>query len=246
MNPSLPSILARMVRKFELRSPLDDSDREALLGLPFRVQELDRGKFVTREGQASTASALLLSGYAIRHKLTVDGDRQIVSFHVPGDFVDLEASLLRVSDHNVQTVTRCEFAFVAVTAVRELLDHHPAIARAVWVDTLVDSSIFREWVLNIGRRDARARIAHILCEFARRLEVAGLGSTSGYELPFTQEQLADATGLTSVHVNRTLKSLEAEGLITRNKAFVGFPNWDRLRAVAGFSDLYLHLDQVAA
>jgi len=100
--------------------------------------------------------------------------------------------------------------------------------------------------MNIGRRDARERLAHIFCEFALRLEVAGIGSTDGYELPMTQEQLADASGLTSVHVNRTLKAMDAEGLIRREKRFVFIPDWERLRSVAGFSELYLHLDQVAA
>src|SRR5581483_6771852 len=109
--------------------------------------------------------------------------------------------------------------------------------------TLVDSSVFREWVVNVGQRDAKARIAHILCEFARRLEIAGLGSTEGYELPMTQEQLADATGLTSVHVNRMLKNLKEEGLITRDKRHIGIPDWKKLRRVAGFNELYLHLDQ---
>jgi CRP-like cAMP-binding protein len=110
---------------------------------------------------------------------------------------------------------------------------------------LIDGSIFREWVLNVGRRDAKKRISHLLCEFAKRLDVAGLGTTSGYVLPMTQEQIADATGLTSVHVNRSIKSLEADGLIVRDKRFIGIPDWSRLRDLSGFSDLYLHLDQVA-
>jgi CRP-like cAMP-binding protein len=99
--------------------------------------------------------------------------------------------------------------------------------------------------MNVGRRDARERISHLLCEFAKRLELAGLGGTSGYQLPMTQEQLADATGLTPVHVNRSLKVLEGDGLIVRDRRFVGIPDWERLRDVAGFSELYLHLDQAA-
>ena len=116
----------------------------------------------------------------------------------------------------------------------------------MWIDTLIDASIFREWIMNVGRRDARERLAHIFCEFALRLESAGMGSTTGYELPMTQEQLADATGLTAVHVNRTLKAMDAEGLIKRERRFILIPDWEKLRTVAGFSELYLHLDQVAA
>ena len=106
---------------------------------------------------------------------------------------------------------------------------------AMWIDTLIDGSIFREWVVNVGRRDGRARLAHLLCEFARRLEVAGLTEEYRYELPMTQEQLADATGLTPVHVNRVLMQLAREGLIERNRRFVGIPDWEALRRAAGFS-----------
>ena len=116
----------------------------------------------------------------------------------------------------------------------------------MWIDTLIDGSIFREWVVNVGRRDARTRIAHLLCEFARRLEVAGLAHEYRYELPMTQEQIADATGLTPVHVNRVLMALARDGLIERSKRFVAIPQWEALRRVAGFSETYLHLDQVRA
>lgn len=165
--------------------------------------------------------------------------------HITGDFVDLEGALLETSDHNVQTLTRCEIAHIPVSAIIRLMDEHPRLARAMWIDTLIDGSIFREWVVNVGRRDARARVCHLFCEFARRLEVAGLGSTTGYEFPMTQEQLADATGLTPVHINRTLKRLDADGLIKRDKRRVLIPDWEGLRDAAGFNELYLHLDQAA-
>ena len=239
-----PPILERMMRKFERRAHLEQDDREALLNLPYRILRAEAGRYIVREGSMTDHSAIIISGLCYRHKFTAEGARQIVSIHVPGDFVDLEGSLLHVADHNVQALTRSEFALVPADKVRALVDGHPRIARAMWVDTLIDGSIFREWVMNIGRRDARERLAHLFCEFARRLEVAGLGSTSGYELPMTQEQLADATGLTAVHVNRTLKAMDAEGLIKREKRFVLIPDWERLRDVAGFSELYLHLDQV--
>jgi len=199
-----------------------------------------------REGAVTDHSILITSGLAYRHKISADGSRQIVSIHIPGDFVDLEGALLKVADHNVQALTRCDLALVPRGALRDLFREHPNLAIAMWVDTLIDASIFREWIMNIGRRDARERLAHIFCEFALRLEMAGMGSTTGYELPMTQEQLADASGLTAVHVNRTLKSMDADGLIRREKRFVLIPDWEKLRAVAGFSELYLHLDQVAA
>lgn len=238
-------ILLPMLRKFELRAPLDDSDRQAFLALPFRLQTVEPGVYMIREGDRPDRSVVLVSGFAYRHKLTADGARQIVSVHVAGDFMDLEGALLNIADHHIQTLTRCEVAVIPRAAVRELILNNPRIAMAMWTDTLIDASIFREWVVNVGRRDARERIAHLLCEFARRLEVAGLATNLGYELPMTQEQLADATGLTSVHVNRVLRQLDQEGLIRRSKRHVEIPDWGLLRDVAGFNENYLHLDQVA-
>ena len=240
-----PHILQRMLKKFERRVSLGESDCQALLKLPFQLKQLEAGKYLVREGMPIQESCLIISGFAIRHKLTQSGDRQIVSVHMPGDFVDLEGSLLKVADHNIQTLSRCEIAAIATSAIVALIETHPLVGRAMWIDTLIDGSIFREWVMNVGRRDARERIAHLLCEFAKRLEVAGLGSTAGYQFPMTQEQLADSTGLTPVHVNRSLKYLEGEGLIVRSKRHIEIPDWKRLRDLSGFNELYLHLDQAA-
>lgn len=240
----IPDILERMVRKFARRAPLDDGDLRALKALPFEKKVVEPGRYLVREGAVPEVSTLVLSGFAFRHKLTADGDRQIVSFHIAGDFVDLEGSLLNVADHNVQVLTRAEVATVPVRHVVDLIDTHPRIARAMWIDTLVDAAVYREWVMNVGRRPAQQRIAHLLCEFACRLDTAGLGTTHGYQFPMTQEQLADAVGLTPVHVNRTLKQLESAGLIIRTRRFIEIPDWERLRTISGFNALYLHLDQV--
>lgn len=242
---SLEVTLAGMVAKFAKRAALDDDDRKALFALPFRTRMCEAGLYLVREGSLTEECVLILEGFAFRHKLTADGGRQIVSIHMDGDFVDLEGALLNVADHNVQTLTRCKVAMVPRRAIRDIIKSHPAIALAMWVDTLVDASIHREWVMNVGRRQAKERIAHLLCEIGRRMEVAGIAEPDGYEFAMTQEQLADATGLTPVHVNRTVKLLEKEGLIERERRFVRVPDWSALRNVAGFNELYLHLDQVA-
>jgi CRP-like cAMP-binding protein len=239
-------VLHRLVGKLVRRANLDEEDREALLSLPFRTKVFEPSSYLVREGRRSEECTLILEGFAYRQKLAVNGNRQILAVHVPGDFVDLEGALLNVADHNLQALTRCEVAAIPRRALRELINTHARVAHALWVDTLIDGSIFREWILNVGRRDSKERIAHLLCEFAKRLELAGLGDENGYTLPMTQEQLADCTGLTSVHVNRTLKALEEAGLIVRNGRSVSIPNWERLRHAAGFSELYLHLDQEAA
>ncbi|HYD14120.1 MAG TPA: Crp/Fnr family transcriptional regulator [Allosphingosinicella sp.] len=238
------AVLGLMLRKFERRAQLAREDLLALLDLPFRLQTIEASAYVVREGERPTQSCLIVSGFAYRHKVTAEGARQIVSVHIPGDFVDLEGALLNVADHNVQALTRCEVAYVKREAVRDLILAHPKVGMAMWVDTLIDGAVFREWVVNVGRRNAHSRISHLLCEFARRLEVAGLAEEYRYELPMTQEQLADATGLTPVHVNRILQQLTREGLISRQKRHIAIPNWEKLRSAAGFTETYLHLDQV--
>lgn len=151
--------------------------------------------------------------------------------------------MLGCADHSVQMLTDGKVAKISVDAIRELAFDRPRIGKALWMDTLVDGSIFREWIANIGRRDARTRIAHLLCELSLRLKVAGLGDETDYELPLTQEQLADATGLTSVHVNRTIKLLEKDGLIERtNPRLIRVPHWRNLANAGDFSSAYLHLD----
>jgi CRP-like cAMP-binding protein len=131
--------------------------------------------------------------------------------HIPGDALDFQNLFLDVSDHSLQMLTRAEVAFVTIRDLQVLARERPAVGHAILVKILVEASIFREWVLNVGRRDATTRVAHLLCELGVRLDAEGLAEDYGYELPMTQEQLADAVGLTSVHVNRTLKALEAKG-----------------------------------
>jgi CRP-like cAMP-binding protein len=159
-----------------------------------------------------------------------------------GDILDIQHLLFDKADHNVQVISDAEVLFFPMRDFRRLLQERPEIGKALWRDCLVDASIFREWVLNVGRRDSRSRLAHLLCEFALRLEVHGIARPDhGYALPMTQEQLADATGLTSVHVNRVLKVMETEGLILRNRRNISFPDWRRLREVGDFNQRYLHL-----
>jgi CRP-like cAMP-binding protein len=183
-----------------------------------------------------------LSGFAYRHKIAGDGSRQIVALHIPGESLDFQMLFLDEADHNVQTLTRAEVAMIPRGEIQKLARDRPSIGRAVLISIMVEASIFREWVLNVGRRPARTRVAHVLCEWAVRLEAQGLVDATGYELPMTQEQLADTLGLTPVHVNRTLKALEADGYLTRDKRRVSFPNWRRMRSLADFNQRYLHLE----
>jgi len=236
------STLEPLVSKLAYRVQLDAADRAAILALPFTVKLIERHHYVVREHDVATHSCLMLSGYSIRSKTVASGNRQIVSVHMKGEMVDLQNSLLERADHSVQMLTPSKVAMIPREAVIKLAMDRPIVARAMWVDTLVDASIFREWIANVGRRDARTRISHLLCEFALRLKVAGIGEETLYELPMTQEQLGDATGLTSVHVNRTIKALEADGLIERtDPRSIQIGDWRRLAAAGDFDSNYLHL-----
>jgi CRP-like cAMP-binding protein len=141
-------------------------------------------------------------------------------------------------------LTSGTIAMIQRDAVDRIAAERPAVGRAMWIDTLVDGAIFREWIMNVGRRNAKTRVAHLLCEFSLRLKVAGLGDATGYELPMTQEQLGDATGLTPVHINRTIKALERDALITRSSArAIRIGDWRKLAEAGDFESTYLHMQE---
>jgi CRP-like cAMP-binding protein len=238
------SNLEAMVRKLEYWGKLSAEDRAAVLALPHSIKTLEQNHYLVRERDVPPHTCVILSGFAIRHKIVGTGHRQIVSIHMKGDLVDLQNALLQVSDHSVQMLTAGKVAMIPRDAIKAIAAERAGVARAMWIDTLVDASVFREWLANVGRRDARTRIAHLLCEFSLRLKVAGIGEQSNYDLPMTQEQLADATGLTSVHVNRTIRALEADGLIERTSArSITIGDWRNLAYIGDFDSGYLHLNE---
>jgi len=229
------------IRKFEQMVELDAADIRAIRALAFTAGTIRSGQHLVREGDVVETCWLLLGGYACRQKTSRNGNRQIVSFHMTGDLLDLQHLMLPVADHSIQAITDLSVACVSTAALRALARERPAIGEGFWRDTLIDASIYREWVLNIGQRDAKSRIAHMLCEFAVRREAAGLGAPERFDLPMTQQQIADATGLTPVHVNRMLQTLGAEGVIDRDGRRVSIVDWERMRRVADFEPAYLHL-----
>lgn len=233
--------LAPTLHKLLRWTVLSPDDQAAVLDLPFRQRSLRRGDHVVREGDTPTHASVLLSGFAYRHKLVGAGDRQIVAVQVAGDIVDLQNALLRMADHSVQTMTDAQVADIPREAVRRLAMERPAVCEAMWYDTLVDASVHREWIASRGRRSALAALSHFLCELGVRLQMAGQGTLTRYPLPMTQEDLGDALGLTSVHVNRTLKTLSARGIMQKRGPSVFIHDWKRLADEGGFSPHYLHL-----
>jgi len=232
-----------MVRTFAGRSLLDDDDRAAIHALPFLLREVRPSAYIVDEGADPTRCAFLFDGFSFRQRLTNRGARQILSIQIPGEFVDLQNLHLKRSDHSVQALTRAIIAEVPLSAMRQLALSRPSISNAMWIEALVEASMFREWIMNVGRRNALVRVAHIICEFTARLEAAGVSVHDGYLLPMTQEQLGDAVGLTAVHVNRTLRRLHELGLVERDGYHIVISDRKGLRAAAGFRADYLHLDQ---
>lgn len=234
-------LLDGVVRKLSSLNNLSAEDIDGIQTLPRRFQQVRAGSQIVSEGQLVSECCLLVTGYACRHKIADNGGRQIVSFHMAGDILDIQHLLFCRADHNVQAITAAKLLFFPMDALRALVSERPEIGKALWRDCLIDASVFREWVLNVGRRDAKKRIAHMLCEFAARAEAAGLGSPAQFTLPMTQEDIADATGLTSVHVNRMLRALTEEGSLTRNGREIRIIDWPRMRRTADFSPEYLHI-----
>jgi CRP-like cAMP-binding protein len=229
-----------LFKRWSRRLALSNDDQAAVLNLTWVRKQFQRDTYLAREGEPTSVCTLLLHGFAYRQKILSDGSRQIISFHIPGEFLDIQNSLLEVADHNVQALTRCLVAIIPKEALLAVMGARPAVRQAIWLDSLLDSSVFREWVVNVGRRDAKQRIAHLLCELSLRLKGAGLGDGPMFDFPLTQEQIADATGLTAVHTNRTLQALRKSGLISLTASKLTILDWDALAEVGDFSERYLH------
>ncbi len=236
------NLLWRFVRRLQVNSDLDRDDCEAVTTLPWKLTKRRRHSYVLREGDLVSEISILLEGFAERQKHTGEGARQIVSFAVAGDPLDLDCLFLGEPDFSVQMCTEGVVASVRAKTLNALIDRRPRIGKAITTALLADGAVFAEWIVNTGRRDARQRIAHLLCEILSRLRTQDI-AIEPFELPFTQEQLADATGLTSVHVNRVLRQLTSEGAIRRDRRFIHVPDWDLLVKIADFDPRFLHIHE---
>jgi CRP-like cAMP-binding protein len=240
------SPLDRLVRKLESITRLSDIEKQAILSLPINVKMIRADQDILREGDRPTSCCLVNQGFLYLYKMSPDGGRQILSFHIPGDIPDLQSLHLGVLDHALATATDSTVAFIQHEAVLDLCHSHPLLADKLWRDTLVDGAIFREWINNVGTREAPARIAHILCELFLRLRAVGLTEGNSFEFPFTQSEIGEATGLSTVHVNRSIQKLRADHLITLEKGRCTIWNWGGLEQAASFDATYLHLQNEQA
>ncbi|EYD76942.1 cAMP-binding protein [Rubellimicrobium mesophilum DSM 19309] len=233
-----------LIRKLEHYTRLSEEDRAAALGLcGERVQRFRAKDDLVREGEAPRVVRIVLDGWACRYKYLEDGRRQVVGLFLPGDICDLNVFLLREMDHFIGAVTSVAVAQVTRDAFEALTLAHPRLLQALWWETLVNMAIQREWLMNLGSRTAFERIAHLMCELYLRLGAAGRTQGLSCEWPLTQAMIADITGLSTVHVNRTFQAVREEGLVEVRDRVLTIRDLDALMQAALFSPNYLHLGQ---
>jgi CRP-like cAMP-binding protein len=229
--------------KLRARDELSDEEERAIRGAVAETRELRADQIAIRADVELSSCLLLLEGLMCRYKDLRDGQRQITELHVAGDFADLHSFTLKRLDHNVLTLTPCRVAIVPHERMKAITEEHPHLGRIYWFATNMDAAIHREWALSLGRRSALSRVAHLFCELHVRLGLVGLADPDGYALNLTQADLAECLGLTSVHVNRTLKELREQGLVEFRGGRVSVRDRKGLERVAEFSANYLYLDR---
>ncbi|MDU0364330.1 Crp/Fnr family transcriptional regulator [Rhizobium sp. 25PS6] len=237
MANSLTMKLEQFIR-FE---QLDRQRLDRLLSFPTKT--FARGDVIIEEGKEVRNIHLLLTGLAARAKVLADGRRQIMAFLVPGDLCDVEVFVLRAMDHNIVAMTDTTCVLIPAEVIEGLLTESSNITKALWWGTMVDSGILREWIIDHGRRGAREQIAHMFYEMLIRHRIVGETTDDSFSFPITQDDLADATGLTPPHVNKTLQELRAAGLIEFKNKVLTVLDAQRLRNAANYESGYLHLNR---
>ncbi|WP_424137930.1 Crp/Fnr family transcriptional regulator [Roseomonas chloroacetimidivorans] len=231
-----------LVRKLEQFTRLASSEKQLLDELAASgVRQIGAREDIIREGDQPQVLNLLLSGWACRYKHLEDGRRQIIAFFLPGDLCDSHVFVLREMDHSVGALTPVTFAQIPRRRVEEVSLAYPRITQALWWESLVSTAVQREWTVSLGQRDALERMAHLLCELFLRLRGVGLTDGNRCEFPLTQSELADAMGLSTVHVNRTLQEMRAANLIVLKGKTLVIPDLEALQLAAQFNPNYLHL-----
>ena len=230
-----------LIRKLGGFADFSEDDRRAIEQLCVETCEFRPGENLIQEGERPSHVFLLLEGWGFRYKLLPDGKRQIMAYLVPGDLCDIHIFVLKAMDHGMGLLSPATVALIDPDRMVDVMDKHPKIERALWWSTLVDEATLREWLVNMGQRDAYQSIAHLLCEMWLRMRAVGLADADSFSLPLTQVELGDTMGLTPVSVNRALQRLRGECLITLEQKQLTIHDPKRLAQVSGFQPNYLHL-----
>ena len=225
---------------------LAQEERNQIVGSVSRVQSFGPGETIVPADTRVDFSSVLLKGLSARQKVLKGGNRQITAFHLAGDFCDLHTYVLKTLHDSVVAMSECEVAAIPHAQLDKIVRDSYHLTRLLWASTLIDASIFRQWVVSIGRRSADARLAHLFCELFLRIRMIGLTKDLTYPFPATQTDLADALGMSLVHTNKTLAKLRRAGLVTFLQRTVTIHDWDKLQNLAEFHPEYLHLEVKSA
>lgn len=240
-EPAPPTALLPFIHMLGRRDRLSDEEVALIGSLPLRKERFTSGSEFIAEDSRPGESCMVLRGFAGRSHYLKDGSRQITALHVPGDFVDLHAYLLKVMDHGVIAIGACEVGFVPYASIRRVTEENHHLGRLFWLSTVIDAAIQRAWITCLGRLSAEQRMAHLFCEIYLRLEAAGIASGGQFLFPLTQVQVADLLGLSVVHVNRRLQELRSTGLVDWRNGTISIHDFDRLADLADFDPTYLSL-----
>lgn len=240
---SVEELLQPFFRKILLRDELGIEEQRAIAAAADQRVRFAAGDDLVVEGSRPVHSMLVADGFTCRYRLLSGGERQLTAIHLPGDFVDLHSFLLKQMDHSVGAMTECTIITFPHERLVRVTEHFPHLTRLLWLLTLLDGSIHREWLIGMGRLSAPQRTAHLFCELYTRLSALGLASDLQFSLPVTQAEVADAVGISAVHINRVLQEMRQRSLISWDGGLVRILDWDALVEAAEFDDLYLHLIQ---
>lgn len=238
---TIEDLLQPFFRRMMVRDDLGADERRAIVEAADQRIAFSAGDDLVAEGERPVRSMLVVQGYTCRYRMLSQGERQITAIHVPGDFVDLHSFLLKEMDHSVGALTDCAVITFPHERLVRVTERFPHLTRLLWLLTLLDGSIHREWLVVMGRLSAPQRTAHLLCEIYTRLQSLGLATGNRFSFPVTQAALADAVGISTVHVNRVLQELRQRNLIVWEGGWVEVPDWEALVKAGDFEDLYLHL-----
>ncbi len=243
---TVPGMHDRLIRKLGTIGSLSESDREAIRTLKGRVRRLQPYEDIVSEGERPSVVAFLHAGFACRYKILQGGSRQIMSFHIPGDIPDVQSLFIERMDHSLGTLTESTVVHIEHKAMLDLFAQAPNVWRLFWRGTLIEASVFREWMVGLGRREAYGRLARLFCEPVTQMHSVGLVEGKICELPLTQAEIGDAAGMSNVHVSRTLKELRDDGLLTFTGGSLAILDWEGLVRAGEFDAGYLHLKTASA
>lgn len=236
-------MIEKLLLKMRARDDVSDEEEAVLRAMVSEVKDVAADVTVVRADVDLSVSNILIEGLMCRYKDLRNGERQITELHVPGDFVDLHSFPLKRLDHNVLSLVPSRYLLVPHARLQAITETHPHLTRLLWLTTTIDAAIHREWEVSLGRRTAIARIAHVLCELHARLQTVELTDGLSYRLALTQFDLAECLGLTAIHVNRTLRELRLQKLVTFRNKTVTIGDLPGLKRVAEFNPDYLYIEK---